>query len=105
MRELGRALRPDGILYLTVNCRSKTGYMVHRMLSSLRLDPGHPHTFTPPRVAALLRGHGFEPVDTEIGSYEEARREDLASPTRKAHLKAYLGVSEYVTSVISRKSS
>jgi SAM-dependent methyltransferase len=104
MRELGRALRPAGVLYLTVNCRSKTGYVVHRTLSSLRLDPGHPHTFTPPRVAALLRAHGFEPVDTEIGSYEAARREDLASPTRKARLKALLGVSEYVTSVISRRS-
>jgi SAM-dependent methyltransferase len=105
MRELWRILRPAGVLYLTVNCRSKTGYVVHRALSSLRLDPGHPHTFTPPRVAALLRRHGFEPVDTEIGSYEEARREDRASPIRRARLKALLGVSEYVTSVISRKRS
>lgn len=105
MRELKRALRPDGILYLTVNCRTKLGYVVHRTLSSLRLDPGHPHTFTPPRVAALLRSHGFEPLDTEIGSYEEARREDMASPVRRARLKALLGVSEYVTSVISRKVS
>ena len=103
MQELGRALRPDGILYLTVNCRSPLGYVVHRVLSTLRLDPGHPHTFTPPRVAAMLRRHGFEPVDTEIGSYEEARRADLASPTRRARLKARLGVSEFVTSVISRK--
>jgi SAM-dependent methyltransferase len=105
MRELKRALRPDGVLYLTVNCRSKTGYVVHRTLSSLRLDPGHPHTFTPPRVAAMLRGHGFEPIDTEIGSYGEARREDRASPHRRARLKALLGVSEYVTSVISLKRS
>lgn len=105
MRELSRALRPDGVLYLTVNCRSKTGYVVHRTLSSLRLDPGHPHTFTPPRVAAMLRHHGFDPVDTEIGSYDEARREDRASPHRRARLKALLGVSEYVTSVISVKRS
>jgi len=103
MRDLWRVLSPAGILYLTVNCRSKTGYVVHRTLSSLRLDPGHPHTFTPPRVAALLRHHGFEPVDTEVGSYEEARREDRASPVRRARIKAFLGVSEYVTSVISRK--
>ena len=103
MRELRRALRDDGVLYLTVNCRSNSGYVVHRVLSSLRLDPGHPHTFTPPRVAAMLRGHGFEPIDTEIGSYEEARKEDRSSPHRRARLKALLGVSEYVTSVISRK--
>ena len=104
MQELWRALRRAGTLYLTVNCRSNWGYVVHRTISSLRLDPGHPHTFTPPRVAALLRNHGFEPLDTQIGSYEQARREDLASPTRRARLKAFLGVSEYVTSVIARKS-
>ena len=104
MQELWRALRRAGTLYLTVNCRSKWGYVMHRTISSLRLDPGHPHTFTPPRVAALLRHHGFEPLDTEIGSYEQARREDKASPTRRARLKAFLGVSEYVTSVIARKS-
>ena len=103
MGELRRVLRPDGILYLTVNCRSNWGYVVHRTLSSLRLDPGHPHTFTPPRVGAMLRRHGFEPMDTEVGSYEEARREDMKSPTRRARLKAFLGVSEFVTSVISRK--
>ena len=103
MGEMKRALRPGGVLYLTVNCRSKAGYVVHRALSSLRLDPGHPHTFTPPRVAAMLRSHGFDPMDTEIGSYEEARREDRASPHRRARLKALLGVSEYVTSVISLK--
>jgi SAM-dependent methyltransferase len=104
MQELGRALRPDGVLYLTVNCRSNWGYVVHRTLSSLRLDPGHPHTFTPPRVAGMLRRHGFEPVDTEVGSYEDAYREDKQSPSRKARLKALLGVSEFVTSAISRKA-
>ncbi len=104
MRELWRSLRRAGTLYLTVNCRSNWGYVMHRTISSLRLDPGHPHTFTPPRVSALLRNHGFEPLDIEIGSYQDARREDRASPTRRARLKAFLGVSEYVTSVIARKS-
>jgi len=73
------------------------------MLSSLRLDPGHPHTFTPERVAAMLRRHGFAPLDTEVGSYHEALRADRASPVRRARLKAMLGISEFVSSVISRK--
>src|SRR5262245_2476970 len=35
-RELARVLRPGGVLYLTVNCRTKPGYVMHRILSSLR---------------------------------------------------------------------
>jgi len=73
------------------------------MLSSLRLDPGHPHTFTPERVAAMLRRHGFAPLDTEVSSYYEALRADRGSPIRRARLKAMLDISEFVTSVISHK--
>lgn len=103
MRELRRALGTDGVLYLTVNCRTRLGYFVHRALSRLRLDPGHPHTFTGERVISFLRSHGFRIMDMRVGSYGEALRQDLKGPGLRPRLKAVLGVSEFLTSVIARR--
>jgi SAM-dependent methyltransferase len=102
IRELKRALCTAGILYLTVNCRTRWGFLVHRALSRLRVDAGHPHTFTPGRAQRLLREHGFRPLQLEVGSYPAAWRADFAAPERRARLKALLGVSEFVTSVVAR---
>ena len=104
MRELKRVLSRTGALYLTVNCRTAWGFVVHRALSRLRVDAGHPHTFTPRRAAALLRDHGFTPLQFEVGSYAVARREDLAAPELRARIKAVLGVSEFLVSAVAQQS-
>ena len=102
MRELRRVLAPEGVLYLTVNCRSPRGYWVHRLLSRLRIDAGHPHTFTPPRARALMRRHGFTVSKVwAMQEYAEARAADLRSASAKDRLKAYLGVSEFAVGLIS----
>jgi SAM-dependent methyltransferase len=103
MRELGRVIAPGGVLYLTVNCRTAPGYYVHRVLSRLKIDPGHPYTFTPPRLTRLLEQYRFTVRDAEYGSFMKAWREDLTSPSRTAKAKAVLGVSEYVASVIAAR--
>jgi SAM-dependent methyltransferase len=101
MRELKRALTAAGTLYLTVNCRTGLGYLVHRALSRLRVDAGHPYTFTPRRAQALLRDHGFRTLQFEVGSYAAARQADLAAPERRARVKALLGISEFVVSAVA----
>ncbi|HTK57097.1 MAG TPA: class I SAM-dependent methyltransferase [Gemmatimonadales bacterium] len=103
MRELHRVLRPSGILYLTVNCRTRWGYLMHRTLSRLNVDRGHPHTFTPDRARRLLTHRAFELLWFETGSPHEARREDLSSPDPKTRLKGVLGVSEFVASAVARR--
>jgi SAM-dependent methyltransferase len=103
MSELVRALKPGGVLYLTVNNRTRWGYGVHRVLSRLRIDRGHPHTFTPPRTERLIERSGFRIVDVEIGSYAKAKQEDRSSPERKARIKAAIGISEFVVSLIAIK--
>ena len=106
MRELGRVLAPDGVLYLTVNCRSPRGYWMHRLLSRLRIDAGHPHTFTPERAAALMRQHGFTVSKVwSMQDYSNARAADLRSGARKDRLKAYLGVSEFAVALISVRTA
>jgi SAM-dependent methyltransferase len=105
MRELKRALSATGMLYLTVNCRTAWGFLMHRALSRLRLDAGHPHTFTPRRTRRLLRDHGFRELEFEAGSYRDARRADLAAPEQRAHLKGLLGVSEFLVSVVAQPAA
>lgn len=104
MRELTRVLAPDGVLYLTVNCRSPFGYYVHRLLSRSRIDAGHPHTFTPERLTAMLTRHGYA-VRTfwPLSTYEKARAEDAMSPERKPRLKALLHVSEFAVAVLAQQ--
>jgi len=102
MRELRRALTASGALYLTVNCRTRWGFLVHRALSRLRVDSGHPYTFTPRRARALLRNHGFHTLQFEVASYAEARRADFSAPEGRARLKALLGVSEFLVSAVAQ---
>jgi ubiquinone/menaquinone biosynthesis C-methylase UbiE len=102
--EILRVLRPGGVLYLTVNCRSFLGYFVHRVISSMSLDPGHPHTFTPSRLYDVLSRNHFELLDSRVGSYWQAVSEDLRSGSSRGRLKAVLGVSEYLCSVLARRA-
>ena len=102
MRELKRVIGTTGTLYLTVNCRTRWGFVAHRALSRLRIDAGHPHTFTPRRVQTLLRDHGFTTLHFEVGSYADARKEDLAASERRARIKGLIGISEFVVSAVAQ---
>lgn len=104
-RELYRVLRPNGVLYLNVNCRTTAGYYVHRAMSRLRIDTGHPHTFTPDRALEFVERHGFEPLHSEAASAWAAHLEDLRGPGLRTRMKALCGVSEYVFKVIARKKA
>jgi SAM-dependent methyltransferase len=102
MRELKRVIGAKGTLYLTVNCRTSWGFVAHRALSRLRIDAGHPHTFTPHRVQRLLRDHSFRMLNFDVGSYSAARREDLSASERRARIKGLLGISEFVVSTVAQ---
>src|ERR1700752_656244 len=105
MRELKRVLRPGGTLYLTVNCRTSWGFVAHRALSRLRIDAVPPHTFTPRRAHRLVKQHGFKPLQIEVGSYSDARRDDVTATDRRTRMKGLLGISEFIVSVIAQAPS
>lgn len=102
MLGIRRALRPGGYLYLTVNARSRPGYYVHRILSRLQIDPGHPHTFTRSRVRSFLHAASFDVLHLEHGSFSRAWLDDLRGPSLRKRIKSLLGVSEYLVSVIAQ---
>jgi SAM-dependent methyltransferase len=102
LHEVRRVLAPGGTLYLTVNCRILPGYIVHRCLSALRLDPGHPFTFTAASAERRLRAHALVPFLRERDSFLQAWRADLGSRQPVPMLKAVLGVSEFLTTLLAR---
>ncbi len=101
MTEVRRVLRPGGTLYLTVNCRSTWGYVVHRALSRFAIDAGHPHTFTVGRARRLLDQHSFQIRTFETGSFFDAWLTDLRGPALRQRLKGVLGVSEALLSLLA----
>jgi SAM-dependent methyltransferase len=105
MRDLHRVLHHGGVLYLTVNCRTPLGFVVHRALSRLEIDAGHPHTFTVGKTERLLREHGFSVLHIHVGSYLDALRQHLGGPGLRPWLKAVLGTTEFVITVIARKDT
>lgn len=105
MNEISRVLRPGGVVYLTVNCRTPVGYVVHRILSKLAVDAGHPHTYTAGRARSIITSHSdFTPLHLKSESYSDALVGDLKGSTRDK-IKAVLGVSEFVTTVIGERRS
>lgn len=104
MADIRRVLVPGGILYLTVNARSRPGYYVHRLLSRLKIDAGHPHTFTHERTVSFIEDHGFQVLGLEHGSWRKAWWEDLTGEGLRPKAKGILGVSEFLVSIVARMS-
>ena len=48
LRECRRVLRPSGSLYLTLNVRSRVGWLTRGAMELFQLDPGHPHSYRAP---------------------------------------------------------
>jgi len=105
MREIARVLDDGATLYLTVNCRTRWGFLMHRLHSRARVDRGHPYTFTPQRIERLVRETGFQVLAVDVGSFADERRKDLASTDRRAQIKGVLGISEFVVSVVARRNA
>ncbi len=103
MGEIRRLLVDSGTLFLTVNARSRPGYVMHRILARLALDPGHPHTFTEGKLKRLLADHGFEILSFDSTSWWEAWVADVKDNRLRSRLKAALFVSEHLLTVVAAK--
>jgi len=103
LNEIHRVLAKDGILYMELNIHTLWGFLLHVLLAKLKIDRGHPYTFTAERIRKFLSDHGFN-IDAEWqNDYIQARTEDRASDSLKAKIKGYSGLSEFIFFAICSK--
>lgn len=105
LHEIGRVMRPDGLLYFAVNIHTTWGAFLHRILSRLKIDRGHPYTFTAASIRAFLTTHGFAVQKEFINDYRKAKEQDLKSAAMKDKLKAYAGLSEFIYYAVCSKQT
>jgi len=105
LQEISRILEPRGVLYLLVNVHTAWGAFLHDVLATLRIDRGHPYTFTTAALRELLTQNGFAIQLEDVGVYEEARQADRRSDSVRAKVKGYSGLSEFSHAVYCRKSA
>lgn len=95
LREISRVLAPSGRLYLSVNVHTVWGAFLHNLLAVLRIDKGHPYTFTSSSLRQLLGRAKFAIQVEEIAGYLEARDADRRSSRLTDRIKGYTGMSEF----------
>jgi SAM-dependent methyltransferase len=105
LQEISRVLEPSGRLYLSVNVHTVWGAFLHNLLALLRIDKGHPYTFTSDALRLLLARGGFATLLEQIGDYAEARHADRRSRRVTDRIKGYTGLSEFQHLVICSKSA
>jgi SAM-dependent methyltransferase len=103
MKEIDRIMKPDAVLFLTVNLHPAWGAGLHSLLAALKIDKGHPHTYTLSSIRRFLDQSGFEIRHQEWQSYRECRRADWKSKSTRDRLKAAAGLSEFLYSCVLTK--
>ena len=105
LQEIARVLETAGYLYLVVNVHTRWGAILHGLLAALRIDKGHPYTFTSPRLRRLLVRWGFTILREEVEDYGQVKRTNCRSRRLKERLKGYLGLSEFQHFVLCSKKA
>ena len=103
LNEISRVLVDSGRLYLSVNVHTGWGAILHDLLAVLRIDKGHPYTFTSDTLRQLLERNRFAIHLERIGDYHDARAADRRSAGVTDRIKGYSGMSEFQHLVLCSK--
>lgn len=103
MSELFRVLRPGGYLYFAVNVHGPIGIHMRSVVEALRLDEGHPHSYTGGSASELIRGAGFRIIHEERENPWRTIGKNLVSRRLRDKAKVALGICEYVYTALAQK--
>ncbi|HJR76037.1 MAG TPA: class I SAM-dependent methyltransferase [Nitrospiraceae bacterium] len=103
--EIHRVLSKGRFLYLAVNIHIPWGAFLHRILSRLKIDRGHPYTFTDRSIRKFVTDHKFVIRKEFINDYAEAKEKDMKSSSLKDQIKGRTGLSEFVYYAVCQKVS
>ena len=103
LKEIRRVLANDGVLYIELNIHTFWGYLLHTLLAKLKIDKGHPYSFTSSKIRQCLNEYGFGVMKEFINDYYEASKADRESDSVKSKLKGYSGLSEFIYCAVSSK--
>lgn len=103
MSELYRVLRPGGYVYFVVNVHGPIGIHLRKVVNGLRLDEGHPHSYTAGSASELITGAGFRIIHEERENPWRVIGKNLVSRRLRDKVKVALGISEYVYTALAQK--
>ena len=101
--EVLRVLKLGAILYLTVNLHPYWGAQLHKIVSYMQIDKGHPHTFTIKKIRDFLNSEGLSILFDEHENFLNCLKNDFMSNSLKNKVKAISGLSEYLYTCLSQK--
>jgi len=104
LEEIRRVVSRDGVFYLEVNIHTVWGGFLHRILSRLKIDRGHPYTFTLESIRRFLQQHGFAIKKDFYSNYADAKKASLQSASMRERLKGMTGLTEFVYQAICEKA-
>jgi SAM-dependent methyltransferase len=103
LEEAHRVLAPNGVLYLAVNIHTTWGYYLHRLLSKLNIDRGHPYSFNERIINCFIRKLHFDILYEKHDNYYSNREKDRKSDLLKERIKGYTGLSEFIYYAVCKK--
>jgi len=105
LKEIHRVLSANGLLYLAVNLHTRWGAFPHAIFSKLKIDAGHPYTFTLNSIRDFIQQCQFCILLESINDYYQAREQVRKSSSLKDKIKGYSGLSEFIYYAICSKEN
>jgi len=101
--EIVRVLAAKGVLYLSVNVRTRWGLMMRKLMERFEVDKGHPHSYTSEIMKTLVRSHGFTVLYDREQDRAEAKRIELKAGHARSVVKFLLGLYDIHFELLARK--